>query len=352
MAEQSSRPLEVSRPHRGWSEQHPDLWWDAVCESLDGLARTHPAQMSAVKGIGLSGQMYGATMLDRADRPLRPAILWNDTRTGRECEDLERRAPDLRRIAGRRATPGVTAPKLAWVRDHEPSLFADIATVLLPKDYVRLRLSGDKASDLADSSGTMWVDVARRDWSDTLLSATDMRREQMPALYEGTAPTGRLRAELAARWGMAGRPVIAAGGGDNACGACGTGVIHDGEGTISLGTSGVLFVAMNEARPSLEHAIETLCHSVPGMWHQMSVILSATSCVNWLSRLVRKPAADLVAELGTELGAPSPVLFVPFLDGCWSPRADAEIRGALIGLQHASDDQVLARAVCRAWPSP
>ena len=345
VGEQSSRPLEVSRPHRGWSEQHPELWWEAVCESLDGLARAHPSEMSAVRGIGLSGQMYGATMLDAADRPLRPAILWNDTRTGRECAEMEARAPDVRRIAGRRPTPGVTAPKLAWVRDHEPSVFADIATVLLPKDYVRLCLSGDKASDLADSSGTMWVDVASRDWSETLLAATDMRREQMPSLHEGTAPTGRLRAELAARWGMAGQPVIAAGGGDNACGACGTGVIRDGEGTISLGTSGVLFVAMNEARPSLDHAIETLCHSVPGMWHQMSVILSATSCVNWLSRLVRKPAAELVAELGPSLGAPSPVLFVPFLDGCWSPRADAEIRGALIGLQHASDDQVLARAV-------
>jgi xylulokinase len=345
IAEYSSRSVEVSRPNRGWSEQHPDLWWDAVCESLDGLAAHHPKAMAAVKGIGLSGQMYGAAVLDDTDRPIRPAILWNDTRTEKECADLEMRAPDIRRIAGRKPTPGVTASKLAWLRDHEPDTFRRTRTVLLPKDYVRLKLSGDKASDLADASGTMWVDVAARDWSDTLLSATDMERAQMPALYEGIDPTGTVRPELAARWGMASRPVIAAGGGDNACGACGTGVIHDGQGTVSLGTSGVLFLATGEPRPSYDHAIETLCHSVPGVWHQMSVILSATSCVNWLSGVVKRPASELVADLGTALGTPSPVLFVPFLDGCWSPRADVEIRAALVGLQHSSDDDVLTRAV-------
>ncbi|MDO9417602.1 xylulokinase [Pararhizobium sp.] len=345
VGEQSSRPLEISRPHRCWSEQDPDLWWNAVCESMDGLAAHHGRELASVKGIGLSGQMYGATVLDASDRPLRPAILWNDTRTEKQCADLEARAPDVRRIAGRKPTPGVTATKLAWLRDNEPAVFDQVAHVLLPKDYIRLLLSGDKASDMADSSGTMWMDVAARDWSDTLLDATGMQRLQMPKLHEGTEATGLLRGQLADRWGIKSRPVIAAGGGDNACGACGTGVIHDGEGTISLGTSGVLFVAMNEMRPSYDHAIETLCHSLPGVWHQMSVILSATSCVNWLSRLVKRPAADLVADLGTVLRAPSPVVFVPFLDGCWSPRSDAEIRGALIGLQHSSGDEELTRAV-------
>jgi xylulokinase len=345
VAESSSRPIGVSRPHRGWSEQHPEQWWEAVCESLDALATSHPKAMGAVKGIGLSGQMYGATALDECDMPIRPAILWNDTRTEKECADLEARAPDIRRIAGRRPTPGVTAPKLAWLRDHEPDAFRRIRTVLLPKDYLRLKLSGEKASDMADASGTMWLDLAARDWSDTLLAATDLDRRQMPKLYEGIDPTGHLRAELAERWGISSRPVIAGGGGDNACGACGTGVFRDGEGTVSLGTSGVLFLATGEVRPSYDHAIETLCHSMPGVWHQMSVILSATSCINWLSKVVKRPASELVAELGTSLGAPSPVLFVPFLDGCWSPRADVEIRGALLGLQHSCDDEVLTRAV-------
>lgn len=345
VGEQSSRPLEISRPHRCWAEQEPDLWWNAVCESLDGLAARHGPALASVRGIGLSGQMYGATVLDASDKPLRPAILWNDTRTEKQCADLEVRAPDVRSIAGRKPTPGVTATKLAWLRDNEPDVFDKVAHVLLPKDYIRLMLSGDKASDMADSSGTMWMDVAARAWSDTLLDATDMRRSQMPTLYEGTEATGLLRGQLADRWGIKKRPVIAGGGGDNACGACGTGVVHDGEGTLSLGTSGVLFVAMNNARPSPDHAIETLCHSVPGVWHQMSVILSATSCVNWLARLVNRPAADLVAELGTVLRAPSSVVFVPFLDGCWSPRNDAEIRGALIGLQHSSGDEELTRAV-------
>ena len=345
IAEQSSAPLAVSRPHRSWSEQNPDHWWAAVCQTLDGLAANNPRETSAIKSIGLSGQMYGATVLDASDKALRPAILWNDTRTEKQCADLEAAAPEIRSIAGRKPTPGVTAVKLTWLRDNEPDIFRKTSHVLLPKDYIRLQLSGDKASDMADSSGTMWMDVARREWSEALLSATGMRRQQMPALYEGTEVTGSLRPALASRWGIAGPVTIAAGGGDNACGGCGTGVIADGEGTVSLGTSGVLFVAMKEARPSYDYAIETLCHSVPGVWHQMSVILSATSCLNWLAKLLKRNPAELVMQLGSVMGAPSQVLFVPFLDGCWSPHSDAEIRAALIGLQHSTDDAVLARAV-------
>ena len=345
VGEQSSRPLDVSRPHRGWSEQDPEHWWEAVTEALDGLAAAFPAQMAAVRGIGLSGQMYGATCLDEADRPLRPAILWNDTRTERECEALKAALPEIGRIAGRNPSLGVTAPKLMWLRDHEPETFSRIRTVLLPKDYVRLKLSGDKVSDLADSSGTMWVDVPARDWSAPLLAASSMDRDQMPRLCEGTEATGRIRAALCQRWGMLSAPVVAGGGGDNACGACGTGVIRDGMGTVSLGTSGVLFVANGAARPSLVHSIETLCHSVPGVWHQMSVILSATSCLNWLAGLLKRPASELVATLGSGLDEPVPVVFVPFLDGCWSPRADATVRGAFVGLTHATDDAMLTRAV-------
>lgn len=345
VAEQSSRALEVSRPHRGWSEQDPAKWWEAVCETIDGLMASNPRETAAIKGIGLSGQMYGATVLGADDKPLRPAMLWNDTRTERQCVELAARVPDIAAIACRKPTPGVTASKLAWLRDNEPDVFRRTCKVLLPKDYIRLMLSGGMASDMADSSGTMWMDVGRRAWSDRLLEATGMRRAQMPDLYEGTEVTGNLRRELAGRWGIGGPVTIAAGGGDNACGACGTGVIAEGEGTVSLGTSGVLFVAMRQARASHDYAIETLCHSVPGAWHQMSVILSATSCLNWLARLLKRSPVELVLELGSVSGPPSQVLFVPFLDGCWSPRSDAEIRGALIGLQHATDDAALTRAV-------
>lgn len=345
VAESSSRSLSVERPKRGWSEQSPDLWWDAVCEAVDGLKARQPAALASVKGIGLSGQMYGATVLDAADRPLRPAILWNDTRSDRECMDLLERAPEATAIACRKPTPGVTAPKLAWLKRHEPDIFGKIHTVLLPKDYVRLKLTGEKVSDVADASGTYWMDVANRDWSDRLLAATDMDRRQMPRLAEGVEATGTLRAELKARWGIEAAAVVAGGGSDNACGACGSGIIRPGVGTISLGTSGVLFVATEEARPSLDHAIESLCHSVPGVWHQMAVILSATACLTWLSRLLKRPVADLVTELGTMRLKPADILFVPYLDGCWSPTFDVDVRGAFVGLEHMTDDAAMTHAV-------
>lgn len=345
VGEATSRPIAVQRPYRGWSEQQPEDWWTAVCETIDGLAAMHPGETAVVAGIGLSGQMYGATLLDASDRPIRPAILWNDTRSGAECRSLEEREPAFRSIAGRRATPGVTAPKLDWVRRHEPEAFARIATVLLPKDYVRLRLTGEKASDMADSSGTLWMDVARREWSDRLLAATELGVRQMPRLVEGTEPTGTLLPALAARWGMSHRPVVAGGGSDNACGACGSGVVAPGSGTLSLGTSGVLFVATEQARPSPEHAIETLCHAVPGVWHQMSVILSATACLNWLAGLLKRPAYELVRELGDIPCTATNLLFLPFLDGCWSPQDDADIRGAFVGLEHGTDDAAMTRAV-------
>ncbi|RGP35175.1 xylulokinase [Pseudotabrizicola alkalilacus] len=345
VAEASSSPLEIRRAQPGWSEQHPDLWWNAVCESLDALTASHPAAMAEVAGIGLSGQMYGATVLDAADRPLRPAILWNDTRSSAECAELAAAVPDLLDHVGRAPTPGVTASKLMWLRRHEPNTFDAVRMVLLPKDYIRLRLSGDKASDLADSSGTMWVDLAARDWSGTMLAASGMDRSQMPRLCEGTEATGTLRAALAQRWGMRHRPVIAGGGGDNACGACGTGVIEDGEGTVSLGTSGVLFVANDRPRPAGAFAIETLCHAVPDRWHQMSVVLSATSCLSWLGARLKRSPAELVALLGEDPRPATDLIFVPFLDGCWSPRSDGSMRGGFMGLAHQHDDAAMAQAV-------
>ena len=345
VAEASSRSLTVTRAHPGWSEQDPALWWEAVTETLDALAASHPAALAAVEGIGLSGQMYGATVLDAADRPLRPAILWNDTRSTPECDELSDSLPDLIHRVGRRPTPGVTATKVLWLRRHERQTYDAIHSVLLPKDYIRLLLTGEKVSDMADASGTMWVDLAARDWSDPVLDACGLDRRQMPQLIEGTAVSGRLRPELAARWGMRRLPVVAGGGGDNACGACGTGVTEEGEGTVSLGTSGVLFVANDSPRRATDHAIETLCHAVPGRWHQMSVILSATSCLTWLAARLKRSPAELVQELGTVPRPAGDLTFVPFLDGCWSPRSDARMRGGFVGLAHQHDDAAMTQAV-------
>ena len=341
----ASEPLAVTRARPGWSEQAPDCWLAAVCDTLDALKAKQPAALGAVRGIGLSGQMYGATVLDAQDKPLRPAILWNDTRSQAECDELARRVPDLQRLAARRPTPGVTATKLLWLRKYEPELFDRIHSVLLPKDYVRLFLSGDKATDLADASGTMWIDIAGRAWSDRLLEASGLSRRQMPRLFEGIEATGRIRADLARRWGMKRRPVIAAGGGDNACGACGAGVIHEGMGTLSLGTSGVLFVANERPRDAGAMAIESLCHAVPGRWHQMSIILSATSCLTWLAGRLKKSPAELAKALGDAPRPATELIFIPYLDGAWSPVNDAGRRGGFFGLTHLHDDAALTQAV-------
>ncbi len=334
--------LEVSRPHAGWSEQDPDDWWRAVESALDQLAAAEPAAVAAVAAIGLSGQMHGATLLGADDRPLRPAILWNDGRSGAECRALEERA-DFRGIGGNIVMPGFTAPKLEWVRSHEPDIFAATARVLLPKDYVRLKLTGDYISDMSDSAGTLWLDVAARAWSPALLAATGLDEAQMPALVEGSAPGGTLRPELARRWGMTGAPVVAGGGGDNAASACGVGAIAPGSGFLSLGTSGVLFVSTPAFMPNTANAVHAFCHAVPGTWHQMGVILSATDSLNWLARITGKSPAAL-AEAAADASTDG-VFFLPYLSGERTPHNNPDARGAFTGLAQVSDLGALARAV-------
>ena len=273
--------LSVQRPQPLWSEQDPADWWAATTAAVQAI---DPAIRRAVRGIGIAGQMHGATLLGEDDRPLRPAILWNDGRSFAECEALEREMPRLREIAGNIAMPGFTAPKLRWVREHEPAVFAATRTILLPKDYVRLLMTGEKASDMSDSAGTLWMDVARRAWSDELLQACSLTTDHMPALVEGSAISGHLRAEVAELWGMD-RVPVAGGGGDNAAGAAGIGVVTDGKALLSLGTSGVIFVANDRFTPNPARAVHAFCHCLPEMWHQMSVHLSAASCIDWVAKL-------------------------------------------------------------------
>ncbi len=341
----ATAPLRVARPAPGWSEQTPDHWWKAANQVVRELARKQPKAVAAVAGIGLSGQQHGATLLDRAGRVLRPAILWNDARSFAECRELEAREPRARAIAGNLALAGFTAPKLIWVRKHERGIFDRVAKVLLPKDYVRLRMTGDYASDMSDSAGTFWLDVGRRVWSDELLAASEMRLDQMPSLYEGTEPTGRLTAAVARHWGMPLRPVVAAGGGDNAASACGIGAVSPGSAFLSIGTSGVLFVSNDRFRPNAERAVHAFCHAVPGTWHQMGVILSAAASLEWLAGILKTPAPKLAAALGGTLAGPSPALFLPYLSGERTPVADAQVRGGFTGLGHEADRKTLTHAV-------
>ncbi|MGW8279832.1 xylulokinase [Sphingomonas aurantiaca] len=339
---QGTAALTVQRPHPLWSEQDPDAWWQATTAAVQAI---DPSVRRSVRGVGLAGQMHGATLLDADDRPLRPAILWNDGRSFAQCAALERAVPDLRTIAGNIAMPGFTAPKLLWVREHEPDVFAKIATVLLPKDYVRLLMTGDKASDLSDSAGTLWLDVGGRCWSDALLGACGLTQAQTPRLYEGTQITGTLTAAVAELWGMRQVPV-AAGGGDNAAGAVGVGVVADGDALLSLGTSGVIFVATSDFRPNPDRAVHAFCHALPGLWHQMSVHLSAASCIDWVARITGAAgAADLFARAEAAGPASGPELFLPYLSGERTPHNDPEVRGAFLRLDNDTDAGRLSQAV-------
>jgi len=337
-------PLDVSRPQHGHSEQDPLAWIEACEVAVLELKNTHGEALSAVRGIGLSGQMHGATLLDSADKVIRPCILWNDTRSHDEAEQLNSMAL-FQSITGNICFPGFTAPKLLWCRKHEPQLFEKVARVLLPKDFLRLWLTGESVTDMSDASGTAWLNVRKRDWSDELLAATSMRIEQMPRLVEGTMPSGQLRARLARQWGIRASVVVAGGAGDNAAAACGVGVVGPDRAFVSLGTSGVLFASNSEFSPNPESAVHAFCHAVPQYWHQMGVILSATDSLNWFAQLVGRSVPDLVSEVGEELTEPTTELFLPYLCGERTPHNDAHVRGVFSGLNITSSRRTMTRAV-------
>ncbi|OKO75836.1 xylulokinase [Bradyrhizobium sp. NAS96.2] len=340
-----SQPLTVASPRPGHSEQDPAQWIDATFATLDALKADHPAELAAVEGIGLSGQMHGATLLDADRKPLRPCILWNDGRSAKECGELEQRWPALRATTGNKAMPGFTAPKLLWVARHEPEVFAATRLVLLPKAYLRLVLTGEAIEDISDASGTLWLDAARRDWSDAALDATGLSRRQMPRLVEGCAPAARLSRELAQRWGMHKPPMIAGGAGDNPAGAVGIGAIGSDAAFVSLGTSGALLVPTRAIAANPERAVHTFCHAVPGMWIQAGAILSAASCLAWIAQPLQASEAELLAPLGERPTAPSPVSFLPYLSGERTPHDDPDVRGMLDGLSHGTDRDAIVQAV-------
>ncbi|MFK4825729.1 xylulokinase [Paenochrobactrum sp. BZR 588] len=336
--------LSVSRPVAGWAEQNPKDWCRATEMALESLRKSHGRELAMVQGIGLSGQMHGAVLLDADDDILRPAILWNDTRSHVQAAKLDAN-PQFRDITGNIVFPGFTAPKLAWVKENEPEIFAKIRKVLLPKDYLRLWLTGEYISDMSDASGTAWFNTAQRQWSKELLASTDMDITQMPSLVEGTDQAGRLRADVAASLGLPAGVIVAGGGGDNAVSACGVGTVNANGAFISLGTSGVLFASNDRYRPNADSAVHSFCHALPHTWHQMGVILSAADSLNWFAKINEKKAAELTAELGEELKAPKNVRFLPYLSGERTPHNDALVRGNFMGLSHDNGRADLTQAI-------
>lgn len=340
-----SKPLTVSRPAPGWSEQAPMAWWQGVDAAVTEMARQQPEKMLALQAIGLSGQMHGLVAMDARDQPLRDAILWNDTRSSAEAAELQKNYPEFSRIGGNLVMAGFTAPKAVWMARHEPELFANIKTILLPKDYVRFCLTGEKISDMSDASGTLWLDIARRCWSEKLLDICGLRLDHMPQLVEGSQASAELKPELARKWGIAGPVIVAGGAGDNAAAAIGLGVTKTQEGFVSLGTSGVVFTVTKGFTERADKAVHAFCHALPNSWHQMGVILSASDSLSWLSDVTGQPVADLLAQMKLEDSAKGWPLFHPYLSGERTPHNNPEARGGFFGLSRRDDAGDLTRAV-------
>jgi xylulokinase len=340
----SSATLHVSRPAPLQSEQDSQSWIDALDISMQSLLKKH--SLSKVKAIGLSGQMHGAVLLDEDANVIRPAILWNDGRSFKECELLEAAVPNSKQITGNLMMPGFTAPKLLWIKHHEPHNFAKIAKVLLPKDYLRFALSGDYASDMSDSAGTLWLDVGKRCWNADLLAACSLTEEHMPTLYEGNQITGTLHQHLAQKWGMNEVPIVA-GAGDNAAGALGVGLTEPGQGMLSLGTSGVYFVVSDKYTSNPESAVHSFCHALPNKWHLMSVMLSAASCLSWFAdNIAKQSVPDLLAEMGNDIEIkPNSPYFLPYLSGERTPHNNPHATGTFFGVDHETDKRALFFAV-------
>lgn len=335
--------LSVSRRHSGWSEQAPQDWWQACLQALEQL-RAHPA-FSRVVCIGLSGQMHGAVLLGDDDRVLYPAILWDDSRAVAQAEQL---GPGFAEVTGSLPMAGLTAPKLLWLQQHEPEVFKAIDCVLSPKDYLRLRLSGERISEMSDAAGTLWLDVAQREWFAPMLRATGLAPAQMPRLVEGGAPAGCV---TASGLGLSPGVVIAGGGGDNPVAAVGIGAINAGDGFITLGTSAAIVAITDHAAGNPASAVHSFCHALPDRWYTMGAMLAGASCLRWVTRLTGMPDEQtLLDQVQAQLpmGQPIPLdtpLFLPYLAGERTPHNDPLLRGGFMNLGHDCTPAMLGYAV-------
>ncbi len=338
-----------SSPRPQWSEQDPGLWWDGAQTAIQAVLASPGIRTGDVVAVGLAGQMHGSVLLDAAGLVLRPAILWNDQRTGPECELIRQAVGPARliEITGNDALTGFTAPKLVWVRDHEPEIWARVAHLLLPKDYVRLQLTGEYAIDVADGAGTLLFDLAARTWSAEVVAALAIDPAWLPATFEGPAVTGIISPAAARVTGLRpGTPVVA-GGGDQAANAVGVGVVTPGTMALSLGTSGVVFAPTDRPLYDRLGRVHAFCHALPGRWHFMSVMLSAAGSLRWFRDTLApgEPFAELVAAAGDVPAGSAGLLFLPYLSGERSPHPDPQARGAFVGLTLGHDRRHLTRAV-------
>ncbi|GAA6160189.1 xylulokinase [Ruegeria sp. HU-ET01832] len=343
--ETSSVSIKTSSPKPGWSEQHPDLWWQATRDALGQLSKQ--TKLSEVKAIGLSGQMHGAVLLNRDLRPIRPAILWNDSRAARECDELRTTLPEIGQIAGVLPLPGFTAPKITWLKQHEPKHYAQLAHILLPKDYIGLRLHGELGTDTSDAAGTMWLDQASRGWHAGIAEATDVVLDWLPQVFDGHSVVGTVTAQAATETGLKpGTPVVA-GGGDAATGAVSLGATEPGRGFISLGTSGQLFVADHSYKPNPERYVHAFAHTLPDRWYQMAAMLNGARPISWIGSQLELSAAEVVALAETASRDRVPV-FLPYLTGERSPHGDPHIRACFFGLEDSTTRADICRSVVEA----
>jgi xylulokinase len=350
-------PLYAPRPN--WSEQNPEDWWRASVQSIRAALAQAGVSPLELTGLGLTGQMHGLVLLDAGGVVLRPAILWNDQRTAAECEWITRQVgfARLMELAGNPALPGFTAPKIVWVREHEPQVFAKVAHALLPKDYIRYRLTGELATEVSDASGTLLLDVRKRIWSDEILAALGLARQWLPACYESPAISGRVTASAAEATGLPVGLSVAGGGGDQAAQAVGSGIVSGGLVSATIGTSGVVFAHTDELRTEPQGRLHAFCHAVPGKWHVMGVMLSAGGSLRWFRDAFGQPErslAELLArdpyELLTEEALQSPpgsdgLIFLPYLTGERTPYADPSARAAFVGLTLRHTKAHMVRAV-------
>jgi xylulokinase len=345
----ASSEYDYETPHPMWTEQHPDLWWQGTISSIRQVLSQTGVDPADVKGVGLTGQMHGLVLLDRDGEVLRPAILWNDQRTGAECDEIRERLgkEQLIQITGNDALTGFTAPKILWVKNNEPEIFTQIKQILLPKDYVRFKLTGEYATDKAGGAGTLLFDVRARDWSRTVADALEIIPSWLPPTFEGTAVTGRVTPQAAEATGLkAGTPVMG-GGGDQAAAAVGTGAVVEGIVSLSLGTSGVVFASADQPIIEPEGRLHAFCHAAPGKWHLMGVMLSAAGSLRWY-RDALAPDVDftsLVEQTSSIQPGSDGLLFLPYLTGERTPHPDPLARGAFVGLTVRHTQPHLTRAI-------
>ncbi|WP_428395710.1 xylulokinase [Lichenicoccus sp.] len=337
-------PLATARPHPGWSEQAPEDWWQAVLRAVEQLHSGH--DLSGVRAIGLSGQMHGLVLLDRTNRVLRPAILWNDSRAAAEAAALALAHPAFAALTGAAQSPSFWPAKLSWLRHHEPDLFAQIARLLPPKDYIRLKLTGRYQTDPCDAGGTLLFDAARHGWSEEILAACGIARAMLPDLVDGNQAAGVMADATARALGLPPGIIVAGGGGDAATNAIGIGAVADGDTTISLGTSAQIFVSTDAWRPAPHAGLQSFAHALPERWFQAAAVLNGASALAWAARLLGADDPEILLQAAeAQYQGPASVLFLPYLTGERAPHNDPDARGVLFGLTPDTAGPQLVQAV-------